>query len=83
MTSTEFGHAVRRWRDRVSPQAAGPPVGGHRRATGRRREELAQLAGIAVDEVQAVLAELELLGNISRRETPEAAETHWALNRGQ
>lgn len=51
MTSTEFGHAVRRWRDRISPEAAGLPVGGHRRATGLRREELAQLAGISVDYV--------------------------------
>lgn len=49
----------------------------------RAASDVARLAGIAVDEVQAVLAELELLGNISRRETPEAAETHWALNRGQ
>jgi transcriptional regulator with XRE-family HTH domain len=51
MASTEFGRAVRRWRDRVSPEAAGLPVGGHRRATGLRREELAQLAGISVDYV--------------------------------
>jgi hypothetical protein len=51
MATTEFGHAVRRWRDRVSPEAAGLPVGGHRRAAGLRREELAQLAGISVDYV--------------------------------
>jgi DNA-binding XRE family transcriptional regulator len=49
--TTEFGHAIRRWRDRVTPEAAGLPVGGHRRATGLRREELAQLAGISVDYV--------------------------------
>jgi transcriptional regulator with XRE-family HTH domain len=49
--ATEFGHAVRRWRDRVSPEAAGLPVGGHRRAAGLRREELALLAGISVDYV--------------------------------
>lgn len=47
----EFGQAVRRWRDRVSPDAAGLPAGGHRRATGLRREELAMLAGISVDYV--------------------------------
>ena len=47
----EFGQAVRRWRDRVSPAAAGLPAGGHRRATGLRREELAMLAGISVDYV--------------------------------
>ncbi|MET0474604.1 MAG: helix-turn-helix domain-containing protein, partial [Mycobacterium sp.] len=51
MATTEFGHALRRWRDRVSPEAAGLPVGGHRRAAGLRREELAQLAGISVDYV--------------------------------
>lgn len=49
----------------------------------RAASDVARLAGIAVDEVRAVLAELELLGSISRRETPESAETHWALNRGQ
>ena len=51
MTTTEFGHTVRRWRDLVSPEAAGLPVGGHRRAAGLRREELALLAGISVDYV--------------------------------
>jgi transcriptional regulator with XRE-family HTH domain len=47
--SWEFGQAVRRWRDRAAPQAAGVPVGGRRRAAGLRREELAGLAGISVD----------------------------------
>jgi len=47
--SWEFGPAVRRWRDRVAPQAAGLPAGGRRRASGLRREELAALAGISVD----------------------------------
>jgi transcriptional regulator with XRE-family HTH domain len=42
---------VHRWRDRVSPEAAGLPPGGHRRAAGLRREELALLAGISVDYV--------------------------------
>ncbi|MDN3356133.1 helix-turn-helix transcriptional regulator [Actinomadura sp. DC4] len=51
MARTEFGHTVRRWRDRVSPEAAGLPAGGHRRAAGLRREELALLAGISVDYV--------------------------------
>jgi transcriptional regulator with XRE-family HTH domain len=51
MTTTQFGQAVRRWRDRVSPEAAGLPAGGHRRAAGLRREELALLAGISVDYV--------------------------------
>ncbi|MFJ7948521.1 helix-turn-helix transcriptional regulator [Streptomyces sp. NPDC096354] len=51
MASTDFGRTVRRWRDRVSPEAAGLPAGGHRRAAGLRREELALLAGISVDYV--------------------------------
>lgn len=51
MASTDFGRTVRRWRDRVPPEAAGFPGGGRRRATGLRREELAQLAGISVDYV--------------------------------
>jgi transcriptional regulator with XRE-family HTH domain len=49
--ATEFGRAVRRWRDRASPDAAGLPTGRYRRAAGLRREELAQLAGISVDYV--------------------------------
>jgi transcriptional regulator with XRE-family HTH domain len=51
MASTDFGRTVRRWRDRVSPEAAGLTAGGHRRAAGLRREELALLAGISVDYV--------------------------------
>jgi transcriptional regulator with XRE-family HTH domain len=45
----EFGRTVRRWRDRVSPEAVGLPVGSRRRASGLRREELAGLAGISPD----------------------------------
>ncbi|MFD8309369.1 helix-turn-helix transcriptional regulator [Streptomyces sp. NPDC059690] len=51
MAATELGQALRRWRDRVSPDAAGLPSGGHRRAAGLRREELAMLAGISVDYI--------------------------------
>lgn len=51
MATTELGAALRRWRDRVSPETAGLPAGGRRRAAGLRREELAQLAGISVDYV--------------------------------
>ncbi|MEU6352574.1 helix-turn-helix transcriptional regulator [Streptomyces sp. NPDC047072] len=51
MATTELGQALRRWRDRVSPDAAGLPAGGQRRAAGLRREELALLAGISVDYV--------------------------------
>jgi transcriptional regulator with XRE-family HTH domain len=51
MTGGGFGEALRRWRDRVTPQSAGLPVGGRRRAAGLRREELALLAGVSVDYV--------------------------------
>lgn len=51
MATTDFGRAVRIWRDRVRPEAAGLPAGGRRRATGLRREELAMLAGISADYV--------------------------------
>lgn len=49
--ASEFGQAVRRWRDRASPEAAGLSNGRYRRAAGLRREELAQLAGISVDYI--------------------------------
>ncbi|MFI0538088.1 helix-turn-helix transcriptional regulator [Streptomyces sp. WSLK1-3] len=51
MAATELGQALRRWRERVPPDAAGLPSGGRRRAAGLRREELALLAGISVDYV--------------------------------
>ncbi|MFC9651852.1 MULTISPECIES: helix-turn-helix transcriptional regulator [unclassified Streptomyces] len=51
MATAEFGKAVRRRRDRVSPETVGLPAGGHRRAAGLRREELALLAGISVDYI--------------------------------
>lgn len=47
----DFGETVRRWRDRVSPGAAGIAAVGPRRAAGLRREELALLAGISADYV--------------------------------
>jgi transcriptional regulator with XRE-family HTH domain len=49
MASREFGQAVRRWRERVTPDVVGLPTGGRRRASGLRREELAALAGISAD----------------------------------
>lgn len=45
----EFGPTVRRWRDRLAPEAVGVRVGRRRRAGGLRREELAALAGISAD----------------------------------
>jgi transcriptional regulator with XRE-family HTH domain len=47
--SWEFGPTVRHWRDRVAPASVGVAQGRRRRATGLRREELAELAGISVD----------------------------------
>ncbi|GAB0105029.1 helix-turn-helix transcriptional regulator [Nocardia sp. JMUB6875] len=51
MATAEFGKAVRRRRDQISPDAAGLPATGARRAPGLRREELALLAGISADYV--------------------------------
>ncbi|OJF84170.1 transcriptional regulator [Nocardia seriolae] len=51
MATTEFGVAVRRWRDQVAPGDAGIAATGPRRAPGLRREELALLAGISADYV--------------------------------
>lgn len=48
---TSLGATIRAWRDRLSPADAGLPAGRARRATGLRREELADLAGISVDYV--------------------------------
>jgi transcriptional regulator with XRE-family HTH domain len=47
--SWEFGPTVRHWRDRVAPASVGVAQGRRRRATGLRREELAELSGISVD----------------------------------
>ncbi|SES28069.1 Helix-turn-helix domain-containing protein [Lentzea xinjiangensis] len=54
MTTTSgagLGAMIRTWRDRLPPAAAALPVGRARRATGLRREELADLAGVSVDYV--------------------------------
>lgn len=51
MATTALGTALRHWRDQASPESAGLPAGGHRRAAGLRREELALLAGISVDYI--------------------------------
>jgi transcriptional regulator with XRE-family HTH domain len=49
--ATGLGPTIRAWRDRLSPAATGLPAGRARRATGLRREELAELAGVSVDYV--------------------------------
>ncbi|MET9084044.1 helix-turn-helix transcriptional regulator [Streptomyces sp. NPDC004237] len=47
-----LGPTIRAWRERLSPSAVGVPATGRaRRATGLRREELAELAGVSVDYV--------------------------------
>ncbi|MDO0929680.1 helix-turn-helix transcriptional regulator [Streptomyces sp. TG1A-8] len=54
MTTTPdsgLGAMIRTWRDRLPPSAAGLPAAPGRRATGLRREELADLAGMSVDYV--------------------------------
>lgn len=45
----ELGDFLRSRRERLSPQAAGVPLGRRRRTPGLRREEVAELAGIGVD----------------------------------
>lgn len=46
-----LGATIRAWRERLSPSAVGLPSGRPRRATGLRREELAERAGVSVDYV--------------------------------
>jgi transcriptional regulator with XRE-family HTH domain len=46
---TALGPTIRAWRDRLAPGDVGLPAGRSRRASGLRREELAELAGISVD----------------------------------
>ncbi|MFZ5781563.1 MAG: helix-turn-helix transcriptional regulator [Pseudomonadota bacterium] len=46
---TELGDFLRSRRERLSPEAAGLPLGRRRRTPGLRREEVAELAGIGVD----------------------------------
>ncbi|MEN0013999.1 MAG: helix-turn-helix transcriptional regulator [Solirubrobacteraceae bacterium] len=45
----DLGTCLRAWRDRLSPEEAGLPVGGRRRAKGLRRQEVAQMAGLSVE----------------------------------
>lgn len=48
---TGLGAALRAWRDRLPPAAAGLPQRSRRRTAGLRREELAELSGLSVDYV--------------------------------
>lgn len=49
MSDSDLAQALRSWRRRVTPAAAGLPDAGPRRLPGLRREELAVLSGISVD----------------------------------
>jgi transcriptional regulator with XRE-family HTH domain len=54
MTTKEdagLGATIRAWRERLSPSSVGLPERRGRRATGLRREELAERAGVSVDYV--------------------------------
>jgi len=51
MPHDTLGETLRIWRDRLSPVDVGLPSAGNRRASGLRREELANLAGLSVDYV--------------------------------
>lgn len=50
-SSDTLGGLIRAWRDRLAPRDAGITASPTRRATGLRREELADLAGLSVDYV--------------------------------
>src|SRR5438876_3617037 len=45
----ELGDFLRSRREKLTPRAAGLPIGRRRRTPGLRREEVAELAGIGVD----------------------------------
>lgn len=49
VVQNELASSLRFWRERLNPSEAGLPAGGHRRVTGLRREEVAQLAGVSLD----------------------------------
>lgn len=68
------------------PDDRPPPL--HRRVTDalplrgtRSVQEVARISGVGVAQAQGVLAELELLGHVTRRETPGASEPGWVLQR--
>ncbi|MEU8928021.1 helix-turn-helix transcriptional regulator [Kitasatospora sp. NPDC048545] len=85
-----LGTALRQWRDRTSPQEAGLPTGGVRRAPGLRREELAQLSGLSVDYVvrlergRATSPSPQVLASLSRAlQLSQAERDHLFLLGGQ
>lgn len=48
---------------------------------GRSADDAARLAGVGLDEAAQTFAELELLGYVSRNETPATGESTWTLLR--
>jgi transcriptional regulator with XRE-family HTH domain len=89
-TVSDLGPALRAWRDRVTPAAAGLPAGGRRRAPGLRREELALLAGVSADYVtrleqgRASAPSAQVLSALARALRLSAAERkHLFLLAGQ
>jgi transcriptional regulator with XRE-family HTH domain len=68
----DLAATLRVWRDRLSPASVGLPVGRVRRASGLRREELADLAGISVDYIvrleqgRATTPSAQVLGSLAR-----------------
>ncbi|MEV0830461.1 helix-turn-helix transcriptional regulator [Nonomuraea rubra] len=75
-----LGATIRAWRDRLPPSAAALPVRPSRRATGLRREELAELAGVSVDYVvrleqgRATTPSAQVVASLARALQLSAAE---------
>ncbi|MEV4566376.1 helix-turn-helix transcriptional regulator [Nonomuraea sp. NPDC049419] len=80
VTNAGLGAMIRTWRDRLPPSAAALPVGRSRRATGLRREELAELAGVSVDYVvrleqgRATTPSAQVVASLARALQLSAAE---------
>jgi transcriptional regulator with XRE-family HTH domain len=75
-----LGATIRAWRDRLPPSAAALPVRPARRASGLRREELAELAGVSVDYVvrleqgRATTPSAQVVASLARALQLSAAE---------
>lgn len=49
----------------------------------RATTDVARIAGITLEDARAALAELELLGSVVRRETPDGSGVRWSQLRGE